>query len=186
MCFKFKISGCFKNLGACRKSHIALNTLEAHKDCVGIICTNTTVRDAHYAMFKGLPVQLICPDNLYFAYVPGNLYMLPPFLHSIVEHFGTSDDAHLPPVKVIVIKGNKDITIKILDKGGGIPDSAILLIWTYMYTTMEGQSVDQDFETQGSDFSVHLVVTSAYVISMEGYVYTIHLNRLSSSRKPLH
>ncbi|KAF8527102.1 mitochondrial branched-chain alpha-ketoacid dehydrogenase kinase-domain-containing protein [Gautieria morchelliformis] len=221
--------------------HIALNTLEAHKDYVGIICTNTNVRDVvheaienarfvceeHYAMFKGPPVQLICPDSLYFAYVPGHLRfratdaegarshicfeLLKNSLRAVVERFGTSDEARLPPIKVVVIEGNEDITIKISDEGGGIPRSAIPLIWTYMYTTMEGQSVDQDFETQGSDFKAPMagfgyglplsrlpppLIVSQYaryfggdlrLISMEGYgtdVY-IHLNRLSSSREPL-
>ncbi|KAF8576423.1 alpha-ketoacid dehydrogenase kinase [Ramaria rubella] len=203
--------------------HIALNTLEAHKDYVGIICTNTNVRDVvqeaienarfvceeHYAMFKGPPVQLICPDNLYFAYVPGHLShicfeLLKNSLRAVVERFGTSDEARLPPIKVVVVEGNEDITIKISDEGGGIPRSAIPLIWTYMYTTMEGQSVDQDFETQGSDFKAPMAgfgyglpLSRLYaryfggdlrLISMEGYgtdVY-IHLNRLSSSREPLH
>ncbi|KAF8518362.1 mitochondrial pyruvate dehydrogenase [Hysterangium stoloniferum] len=201
--------------------HIALNTLEAHKDYVGIICTNTNVRDVvheaienarfvceeHYAMFKGPPVQLICPENLHFAYVPGHLShicfeLLKNSLRAVVERFGT-DETRLPPIKVIVVEGNEDITIKISDEGGGIPRSAIPLIWTYMYTTMEGQSVDPDFETQGSDFKAPMAgfgyglpLSRLYaryfggdlrLISMEGYgtdVY-IHLNRLSSSREPL-
>jgi len=201
--------------------HIALNTLEPHKDYVGIICTNTNVRDVvheaienarfvceeHYAMFKGPPVQLICPENLYFAYVPGHLShicfeLLKNSLRAVVERFGT-DEKQIPPIRVIVIEGNEDITIKISDEGGGIPRSAIPLIWTYMYTTMEGQGLDQDFETQGSDFKAPMAgfgyglpLSRLYaryfggdlrLISMEGYgtdVY-IHLNRLSSSREPL-
>ncbi|KIJ38974.1 hypothetical protein M422DRAFT_175995 [Sphaerobolus stellatus SS14] len=201
--------------------HIALNTLEAHKDYVGIICTNTNVRDVvheaienarfvceeHYAMFKGPPVQLICPENLYFAYVPGHLShicfeLLKNSLRAVVERFGT-DETRIPPIKVIVVEGNEDITIKISDEGGGIPRSAIPLIWTYMYTTMEGQGLDQDFDFQGSDFKAPMAgfgyglpLSRLYaryfggdlrLISMEGYgtdLY-IHLNRLSSSREPL-
>ena len=91
-------------------------------------------------------------------------------LRAVVERFGTSDEARLPPIKVVVIEGNEDITIKISDEGGGIPRSAIPLIWTYMYTTMEGQSVDPDFETQGSDFKA----------PMAGFGYGLPLSRLVS------
>lgn len=66
---------------------VALNTLQPHPDYVGIICTRSNVHDIvteaienarfvceeHYAMFKGPPVQLICPKNLTFPYVPGHL-----------------------------------------------------------------------------------------------------------------
>ena len=92
-------------------------------------------------------------------------------LRAVVERFGTSDETRLPPIKVVVVEGNEDITIKISDEGGGIPRSAIPLIWTYMYTTMEGQSVDQDFETQGSDFKA----------PMAGFGYGLPLSRLVST-----
>lgn len=53
-------------------------------------------------------------------------------LRAVVEHYGL-DHKDYPPVKVIVAHGKEDITIKISDEGGGIPRSAIPLIWTYMY-----------------------------------------------------
>jgi pyruvate dehydrogenase kinase 2/3/4 len=34
------------------------------------------VCEEHYGMFKGPPVQLICPKDLAFPYVPGHLYAL--------------------------------------------------------------------------------------------------------------
>lgn len=69
---------------------VALNTLQAHQDYVGIICTRSNVHDIvteaienarfvceeHYAMFKGPPVQLICPKELTFPYVPGHLWVI--------------------------------------------------------------------------------------------------------------
>ncbi|TDL16167.1 mitochondrial pyruvate dehydrogenase [Rickenella mellea] len=200
--------------------HIALNTLQSHPDYVGIICTNTNVHDVvheaienarfvceeHYAMFKGPPVQLICPMNLAFPYVPGHLShicfeLLKNSLRAVVERFGHEHEELLPPIKVIVVEGKEDITIKISDEGGGIPRSAIPLIWTYMYTTMEGQGIDQDFHDTDfkapmAGFGYGLPLSRLYaryfggdlrLISMEGYgtdVY-IHLNRLSSSREPL-
>lgn len=109
-------------------------------------------------MFRGPPVQLICPPDLTFAHVPGHLShiifeLLKNSLRAVVERFGpdyqdrTSCGGY-PPIKVIVVEGSEDITIKISDEGGGIPRSAIPLIWTYMYTTMGGQSIDQDFQVR--------------------------------------
>ncbi|KAG6873680.1 hypothetical protein C0995_012614 [Termitomyces sp. Mi166 len=199
---------------------VALNTQQAHEDYVGIICTKANVHDIvheaienarfvceeHYAMFRGPPVQLICPPNLTFPYVPGHLShicfeLLKNSLRAVVERFGLDEDSEYPAIKVIVVEGKEDITIKISDEGGGISRSAIPLIWTYMYTTMEGQGIDQDF--QASDFKAPMAgfgyglpLSRLYaryfggdlrLISMEGYgtdVY-IHLNRLSSTREPL-
>ncbi|TFK62959.1 mitochondrial pyruvate dehydrogenase [Pluteus cervinus] len=200
--------------------HVALNTQQAHEDYVGIICTQANVHDIvqeaienarfvceeHYAMFKGPPVQLICPKDLTFAYVPGHLShicfeLLKNSLRAVVERFGVDNEDNFPPIKVIVVEGKEDITIKISDEGGGIPRSAIPLIWTYMYTTMEIQKIDADFH--GGDFKAPMAgfgyglpLSRLYaryfggdlrLIAMDGFgtdVY-IHLNRLSSSREPL-
>jgi len=109
------------------------------------------VCEEHYGMFKGPPVQLICPKDLHFAYVPGHLShicfeLLKNSLRAAVERYGHENGDAIPPIKVIVVEGKEDITIKISDEGGGIARSAIPLIWTYMYTTMEGQHIDQDFQ----------------------------------------
>lgn len=199
--------------------HVALNTQQAHEDYVGIIHTEANVHDIvleaienarfvceeHYAMYKGPPVHLICPKNLNFAYVPGHLShicfeLLKNSLRAVVERCGSESDS-FPPIKVVVIEGKEDITIKISDEGGGIPRSAIPLIWTYMYTTMEGQAIDSnfqasDFKAPMAGFGYGLPLSRLYaryfggdlkLISMDGFgtdVY-IHLNRLSSSREPL-
>ncbi|KAF7315998.1 Protein-serine/threonine kinase [Mycena indigotica] len=200
--------------------HIALNRQQPHADYVGIICTNANVHDIvqeaienarfvceeHYAMFKGPPVQLICPPDLCFPYVPGHLShivfeLLKNSLRAVVERFGVEHEDRFPPIKVVVVEGKEDITIKISDEGGGIPRSAIPLIWTYMYTTMEGQGIDQDFHASDfkapmAGFGYGLPLSRLYaryfggdlrLIAMDGFgtdVY-IHLNRLSSSREPL-
>lgn len=203
--------------------HVALNTHQAHEDYVGIICTKANVHDIvqeaienarfvceeHYAMFRGPPVQLICPQDLTFAYVPGHLShivfeLLKNSLRAVVERFGVDAEdggSGYPPIRVVVVEGKEDITIKISDEGGGIPRRAIPLIWTYMYTTMEGQGIDQDFASSDfkapmAGFGYGLPLSRLYaryfggdlkLIAMDGFgtdVY-IHLNRLSSSREPL-
>ncbi|TIC19225.1 hypothetical protein E3Q13_01426 [Wallemia mellicola] len=202
--------------------HIALNSINQPKDYVGIICKSTNVRDVcdeaidnarfiaedHYALFKPPQVQLICPEDLTISYVPGHLNhivfeIIKNSLRAVIERFGVDAEDQMPPIKVIVAAGNEDITIKISDEGGGIPRSAIPLIWTYMYTTMEGKGLDPEFEQSGSDYKAPMAglgyglpLSRLYaryfggdlrLISMEGYgtdVY-IHLNRLSSSAEPL-
>lgn len=132
------------------------------------------VCEEHYAMFKGPPVQLICPKDLNFPYVPGHLShicfeLLKNSLRAVVERFGVDQEDNFPPIKVVVVEGKEDITIKISDEGGGIARSAIPLIWTYMYTTMEGQGIDNNF--QASDFKA----------PMAGFGYGLPLSRLVRS-----
>jgi pyruvate dehydrogenase kinase 2/3/4 len=42
-------------------------------------------------------------------------------LRAVVEN-----EDHFPPIKVIVVEGKEDITIKISDEGGGIPRRCVL------------------------------------------------------------
>ncbi|KDE04502.1 pyruvate dehydrogenase [lipoamide] kinase [Microbotryum lychnidis-dioicae p1A1 Lamole] len=199
--------------------HIALNRLEPHEDYVGIICTRTNIHqiareaienatyvcEEHFGLFKGPPVQLICSKELNFMYVPSHLNhvlfeVLKNSLRAVVETHGVECEEY-PPVKVIVAEGNEDITIKISDEGGGIPRSALPLVWTFMYTTANPENLDQDF--QGTDFKAPMAgfgyglpiarLYSQYfggslkLISMEGYGTDcyIHLSRLSKSSEPL-
>ncbi|KAI5791707.1 pyruvate dehydrogenase kinase [Peziza echinospora] len=200
--------------------HIALNTIPAEENYVGIICTKTNVKELcqeaienarfvcedYYGLFDAPKVQLVCKPDVQFMYVPGHLShmlfeTLKNSLRAVVETYGT-DTEDYPPVKLIVAEGKEDITIKISDEGGGIPRSAIPLVWTYMYTTVESTpSLDPDFNKSDfkapmAGFGYGLPISRLYaryfggdlkLISMEGYgtdVY-LHLNRLSSSSEPL-
>ncbi|TGO53498.1 hypothetical protein BCON_0122g00150 [Botryotinia convoluta] len=202
--------------------HIALTDQSHDKDpnYVGIICTKTNVRDLaeeaienarfvcedHYGLFDAPKIQLVCPPNLHFMYVPGHLShmlfeTLKNSLRAVVETHG-QDKQDFPVTKVVVAEGKEDITIKISDEGGGIPRSSIPLVWTYMYTTVDSTpSLDPDFDKSDfkapmAGFGYGLPISRLYaryfggdlkLISMEGYgtdVY-LHLNRLSSSSEPL-
>lgn len=167
--------------------HIALTDQSHHKDpnYVGIICTKTNVRELaeeaienarfvcedHYGLFDAPKVQLVCPPNLNFMYVPGHLShmlfeTLKNSLRAVVETHGQDKD-EFPVTKVIVAEGKEDITIKISDEGGGIPRSAIPLVWTYMYTTVDSTpSLDPDFDK--SDFKA----------PMAGFGYGLPISRL--------
>lgn len=113
-----------------------------------------------------------------------------------MERYGVDNEDNFPPIKVVVVEGSEDITIKISDEGGGIPRSAIPMIWTYLYTTMsdeglEANIVASDFKAPMAGFGYGLPLSRLYarffggdlrLISMDGYgtdVY-ISLNKLSS------
>lgn len=167
--------------------HIALTDQKrSHEpNYVGIICTKTHVRELaqeaienarfvcedHYGMFDAPKVQLVCDPDLHFMYVPGHLShmlfeTLKNSLRAVVETHG-ADKSEFPVTKVIIAKGNEDITIKISDEGGGIPRSAIPLVWTYMYTTVD-TTPDLDPEFNKSDFKA----------PMAGFGYGLPISRL--------
>jgi len=198
--------------------HIALNDQPQAPDHVGIINKHANIYDIiteavdnarficeeHYGLFKGPPVEIVCPKNLTFPYVPGHLNhivfeLLKNSLRAVVERYGVSDEKKLPPIKIIAVEGQEDITIKISDEGGGIPRSAMPFIWSYMYTTMESHALDSDlndFRAPMAGFGYGLPLSRLYaryfggdlkLISMDGHgtdVY-IHLNKLSSGMEPL-
>lgn len=70
--------------------HIALNQLDPDPNYVGVICTNTNVKNVcqeaidnalficeeHYGLFKGPPVHLTCSNDLRFMYIPSHLVSL--------------------------------------------------------------------------------------------------------------
>ncbi|KAL7412242.1 mitochondrial branched-chain alpha-ketoacid dehydrogenase kinase-domain-containing protein [Mrakia frigida] len=200
--------------------HIALNTLPPHSGYVGIICEHTNVHDIceeaienatfvceqHFGLINVPKIELVCDKNLTFPYVPGHLShiifeLLKNSLRATVDFHGGADEESFPPIKIIVVEGSEDITLKISDEGGGIPRSAMEFIWTYMYTTMEASALEaengpSDFTAPMAGFGYGLPLSRLYakffggdlkLISMEGYgtdVY-IHLNKLGESREPL-
>lgn len=167
--------------------HIALTDQQNDnpKDYVGIICTKTNVKELaeeaienarfvcedHYGLFDAPKVQLFCPPGLNFMYVPGHLShmlfeTLKNSLRAVVETHGAEKE-DFPVTKVIVAEGKEDITIKISDEGGGIPRSAIPLVWTYMYTTVD-TTPELDPGFNASDFKA----------PMAGYGYGLPISRL--------
>ncbi|KAI9799236.1 MAG: hypothetical protein M1833_004114 [Piccolia ochrophora] len=167
--------------------HVALTSQKGHPDpnYVGIICTSTNVHDLaqeaienarfvcedHYGLFDAPKVQLVCDPKLNFMYVPGHLShmlfeTLKNSLRAVVETHGADKD-DFPVTKVVVAEGKEDITVKVSDEGGGIPRSAIPLVWTYMYTTVETTpNLDPDFNK--SDFKA----------PMAGFGYGLPISRL--------
>ena len=49
---------------------------------------------------------------------------------------GIHDAPSLPPIKIVVTKGEEDVSIKIADQGGGMPRSVTNRIWTFAHSTL--------------------------------------------------
>ncbi|PVV03813.1 hypothetical protein BB560_001689 [Smittium megazygosporum] len=199
--------------------HLELNNPGPNPDFSGIICTRTKIADVikmaidnakqicldSYILFSPPEIEVYCPPNLEFMYIPSHLHhmvfeLVKNSLRATVEAYG-EDEENFPPVKVIVAKGNEDITIKISDEGGGIPRSSISKIWTYTYTTADTPDLEDtfnqsDFKAPMAGLGYGLPLSRLYaryfggdikLISMENFgtdAY-LHLSRLSNSNEPL-
>ncbi|SAM09861.1 hypothetical protein [Absidia glauca] len=191
-----------------------------HNDYVGVICTKTNIKEIaldaianarficedHYGLFKAPEVHMFCPADIEFMYVPSHLNhmifeLLKNSLRAVIERYGSDYEDIYPPIKLVIAHGKEDITIKISDEGGGIPRSAIPMVWTYLYTTAQVQELEPEFNKTEfkaplAGFGYGLPTSRLYaryfggdlkLISMEGYgtdAY-LHLNRLSNSDEPL-
>nr|CAG4644035.1 EOG090X07QN [Lepidurus arcticus] len=78
-----------------------------------------------------MPIQIV--------YVPSHLYhilfeLFKNAMRAVVENHGAAAREY-PPIETLVVKGEEDITIKLSDRGGGIPRSKMGLLFHYMYST---------------------------------------------------
>ncbi|KAI9472275.1 MAG: hypothetical protein EXX96DRAFT_583492 [Benjaminiella poitrasii] len=165
--------------------HSALYRGPFMRNYVGVICTRTNIREIaqdavenarficedHYDLFKAPEVQMFCPGDIEFMYVPSHLNhmvfeLLKNSLRAVVERFGSDYEDEYPPIKLIIAHGKEDITIKISDEGGGLPRSGIPVVWTYMYTTAKAQELEPEFNK------------SEFKAPMAGFGYGLPISRL--------
>ncbi|KAL7001902.1 [pyruvate dehydrogenase (acetyl-transferring)] kinase [Sarracenia purpurea var. burkii] len=174
--------------------HVALHDPNPLPDCVGYIHTKMSPVDV--ARTASEDARAIClreygsaPDvNIYgdpnftFPYVPTHLHLmvfelLKNSLRAVQERFMDSDKV-TPPVRIIVADGIDDVTIKVSDEGGGIPN-----LRTANMATMAGYGYGLPI----SRLYARYFGGDLQIISMEGYgtdAY-LHLSRLGDSQEPL-
>jgi len=78
-------------------------------------------------------------ENLEITYVPSHLYhilfeLMKNSMRAVMESHG-EDAVSYPPIRVWVVKGKEDLTIRLSDEGGGIPRSLLPFLFNYMYST---------------------------------------------------
>ena len=90
-------------------------------------------------------VVIIGDRNETFTYVPMHLhYILTELLKNSVRatvevHGDRCDETgeELPRVRVVVASGNKDVSIKVSDEGGGIPYDSMDKCWSYVHSSVK-------------------------------------------------
>uniref|UniRef100_A0A4W4HDM3 Protein-serine/threonine kinase n=1 Tax=Electrophorus electricus TaxID=8005 RepID=A0A4W4HDM3_ELEEL len=133
-------------------------------------------------------------DPISIVYVPSHLY------HMLFELFKNAmratvetheNSTHLPPIKVRVALGSEDLTIKMSDRGGGVPLRKIERLFSYMYSTAPSPMTDTARNAPLAGFGYGLPISRLYaryfqgdlhLYSMEGYGTSavIYLKALSS------
>ncbi|KAM9497609.1 pyruvate dehydrogenase (acetyl-transferring) kinase isozyme 3, mitochondrial-like [Salvelinus alpinus] len=109
------------------------------------------------------------------VYVPSHLF------HTLFELFKNSmratvelhenSSAGLPPVKAMVTLGKEDLSIKISDRGGGVPLRKIDKLFSYMYSTAPTPSLEPGNGTQAAPlagFGYGLPISRLYARYFQG------------------
>nr|XP_020469906.1 pyruvate dehydrogenase kinase, isozyme 4 isoform X1 [Monopterus albus] len=132
---------------------------------------------------------------LHIVYVPSHLYhmlfeLFKNAMRATVETHEMS--ATVPPIKVRVSLGTEDLTIKMSDRGGGVPLRKIERLFSYMYSTAPSPvHADNSRNAPLAGFGYGLPISRLYakyfqgdlqLYSMEGYGTSavIYLKALSS------
>ena len=70
-------------------------------------------------------------------------------MRAVIEYHGQTVKSY-PKIQVIIVKGKEDVTIRITDHGGGIPQSKLPLVFKYMYSTAPRPSIVANVYTLSS------------------------------------
>ncbi|XP_067266906.1 pyruvate dehydrogenase kinase, isozyme 4 [Chanodichthys erythropterus] len=141
-------------------------------------------------------------DPIHIVYVPSHLYhmlfeLFKNAMRATVETHETS--LHLPPIKVRVSLGREDLTIKMSDRGGGVPLRKIERLFSYMYSTAPSPVTEDTRNAPLAGFGYGLPISRLYakyfqgdlqLYSMEGHgtsavIYLKALSTESIERLPV-
>ncbi|KAA0716097.1 [Pyruvate dehydrogenase (acetyl-transferring)] kinase isozyme 1, mitochondrial [Triplophysa tibetana] len=137
------------------------------------------------------------------VYVPSHLY------HMVFELFKNAmratmelheDAMHYPPVHVRIALGEDDMTVKVSDRGGGVPLRKIERLFTYTYSTAPRPQMDTSRATPLAGYGYGLPISRLYaryfqgdlkLYSMDGYgtdavIYIRALSTESIERLPVY
>ncbi|XP_077392833.1 pyruvate dehydrogenase (acetyl-transferring) kinase isozyme 1, mitochondrial isoform X1 [Festucalex cinctus] len=144
---------------------------------------------------KGKPITMV--------YVPSHLYhmvfeLFKNAMRATMELYGDTMDH--PPVRVQVGLGTEDLTVKVSDRGGGVPLRKIDRLFTYTYSTAPRPSIDGSRAAPLAGYGYGLPISRLYaryfqgdlkLYSLEGYgtdavIYIRALSTESIERLPVY
>lgn len=87
--------------------------------------------------------------NTDFTYVPHHLHymmleLLKNSVRATIRHAQRTGATKMEPIRVVMVKGEEDVTIKVADKAGGIPRSKMAQIWKFAHSTTEAEQQQDD------------------------------------------
>jgi len=97
--------------------------------------------DQYYLQSPQLDLEVVnavdSSASVQTVYVPAHLYhiLFELFKNALRATVEAHEDKDLPPVKVLVVKSRNDVSIKISDRGGGIPRYETKELFNYLYST---------------------------------------------------
>uniref|UniRef100_A0A8C8MKB4 Protein-serine/threonine kinase n=1 Tax=Oncorhynchus tshawytscha TaxID=74940 RepID=A0A8C8MKB4_ONCTS len=161
-------------------------------------CRAKLVCDQYYLSSPDLMLQEINVNNrkqpISIVYVPSHLYhmlfeLFKNAMRATIDNHESSN--RLPPIQVMVAIGGEDLSIKVSDRGGGVPFRKIENLFSYMYSTAPTPERGEHSQTPLAGFGYGLPISRLYaqyfqgdlqLYSMEGYGTdaVIHMKALST------
>uniref|UniRef100_A0A8C7TY40 Protein-serine/threonine kinase n=1 Tax=Oncorhynchus mykiss TaxID=8022 RepID=A0A8C7TY40_ONCMY len=150
---------------------------------------NLEEKNSHIILKGNKPI-----DPIQISYIPSHLY------HMLFELFKNAMRAtietnevsnNLPPIRVMVALGGEDLSIKVMDRGGGVPLRKIETLFSYMYSTAPRPDFGDNQRAPLAGFGYGLPISRLYaryfqgdlqLYSMEGHGTdaVIHMKALST------
>eukprot|EP00053_Salpingoeca_punica_P008093 m.73244 g.73244 ORF g.73244 m.73244 type:complete len:409 (-) comp14446_c0_seq1:385-1611(-) len=145
---------------SCRVADVAVDAANAAK----FICQESYGRAPE---MKIVTPKTVGSEEITFTYIPSHLYLiLFELLKNSYRAVATHHEGAMPAVRVVIVKGKEDLTIKVSDEGGGIPHRNLQDIFSYFYTTATPQSFDPNEDP------------ATRAVPMAGFGYGLPLSRL--------
>uniref|UniRef100_H2TB44 Protein-serine/threonine kinase n=1 Tax=Takifugu rubripes TaxID=31033 RepID=H2TB44_TAKRU len=177
--------------------------------CIDSVCDVTEVtRDAYesakllceqyYLGAPELELRQMNANNvrepIQISYVPSHLYhmLFELFKNAMRATIETHESSRtLPPIKVMIALGGEDLSIKMSDRGGGVPFRRTERLFSYMYSTAPRPCIEDKHRAPLAGFGYGLPISRLYaryfqgdlqLFSMEGNGTDaiIHLKALST------
>ncbi|KAG9267834.1 pyruvate dehydrogenase (acetyl-transferring) kinase isozyme 2, mitochondrial [Astyanax mexicanus] len=154
--------------------------------------------DQYYLSSPDLLLQELNINNrnqpISIVYVPSHLYhmlfeLFKNAMRATIENHG--EGSNLPPIEVMVAIGGEDLSVKMSDRGGGVPFRKMENLFSYMYSTAPTPQLGDNHGAPLAGFGYGLPISRLYakyfqgdlqLYSMEGYGTdaVIHLKALST------